>query len=40
VIRKPVTLGGSMIAVILAAGIGTLVVIVQAVMRLAARRRA
>jgi hypothetical protein len=40
VIRNPVSFGGAVIAVIVAAGIGTVVVIAQALVRLVARRRA
>jgi len=37
--RKPVTLGGAVIAVFFAAVIGTVIVIAQALVRLFARRR-
>ena len=37
--RKPVTMGGAVIAVIVAAVVGTILVIAQALVRLVARRR-
>jgi len=37
--RKPVTMGGAVIAVIFAAVVGTILVIAQALVRLVARRR-
>jgi len=37
--RKPVNLGGAVIAVIFAALIGTVLIIVQALVRVVARRR-
>jgi len=37
--RKPVTVGGAVIAVILATVIGAVVIIAQALVRIVARRR-
>jgi hypothetical protein len=39
VLRKPVTFGGAVLAVFLAAVIATLVIIVQTLTRIVARRR-
>jgi hypothetical protein len=38
VVRKPVTVGGAAIAVFFAAVVGTIVILVQALVRLVARR--
>jgi hypothetical protein len=39
VLRKPVTLGGAVIAVFFAAVIGTILIIAQTLVRIVARRR-
>jgi hypothetical protein len=39
-IRKPVTVGGAVLAVVFAAVIGTILVLAQALVRIVARRRA
>jgi hypothetical protein len=39
VVRRPVTVGGAVIAVFFAAVVGTVVVIAQALVRLVARRQ-
>jgi hypothetical protein len=39
VIRKPVTVGGAVLAVVFAAVIGTILVLAQALARIVARRR-
>jgi hypothetical protein len=38
VVRKPVTVGGAAIAVFFAAVVGTIVILLQALVRLVARR--
>jgi len=37
--RKPVTLGGAVLAVFFAAVVGTILILAQALMRLVARKR-